>query len=132
MDDGPTSAGVESTIERVRDGAVEILRPGPVTADMLGAASGLAARGVEGSEVVAPGMLASHYEPGKPVRLGAATFAVHEFGIGLGAVGGECDERASVDVTDVVAAEFGELNQVGASRQKQHGGAGCRKEGKEG
>src|SRR3546814_19506514 len=45
IDDGPTSAGVESTIARVRDGAVEILRPGPVTADMLGAGSGLAAGG---------------------------------------------------------------------------------------
>src|SRR3546814_2496637 len=69
IDDGPTSAGVESTIARVKNGAVEILRPGPVTAEMLGAASGLAVRGVEGSEVVAPGMLASHYAPGKTGRL---------------------------------------------------------------
>src|SRR3546814_10540316 len=83
---------------RGRDGAVEILRPGPVTADMLGAASGLAARGVEGSEVVAPGMLASHYAPGKPVRLGAATFADDEFGIGFGAVAGDYDLSAAGDL----------------------------------
>src|SRR3546814_15107079 len=91
MDDGPTSAGVESTIARVRDGAVEILRPGPVTADMLGAARGLAARGVEGSEVVAPGMLESHYAPGQPVRRGAAALSDDALGRGFGAVAGDYD-----------------------------------------
>jgi L-threonylcarbamoyladenylate synthase len=75
IDDGPTHAGVESTIARVKDGAVEVLRPGPVTAEMLGKTSGLLVEGTKGSEVVAPGMLASHYAPGKPVRLGAADFA---------------------------------------------------------
>lgn len=69
IDDGPTTAGVESTIVRVADGAIEVLRPGPVTAAMLGEATGLAVTGVQGSEIVAPGMLASHYAPGKPVRL---------------------------------------------------------------
>ena len=49
-------------------------------------ASGLAVTGVEGSEIVAPGMLASHYAPGKPVRLGAVDFAADEYGIGFGAV----------------------------------------------
>src|SRR3546814_15430079 len=62
---------------------------------MLGAASGLAVRGVEGSEVVAPGMLASHYAPGKPVRLGAAAFADEEFGIGFGAIAGDYDLSAA-------------------------------------
>ena len=88
IDDGPCTAGVESTIARVKDGAVEVLRPGPVTADMLAEASGLPVTGVTGSEIVAPGMLASHYAPGKPVRLGAVDFADDEFGIGFGAVAG--------------------------------------------
>ena len=78
IDDGPTRAGVESTIARVKDGAIEILRPGPVTAAMLGEASGLPVTGATGSKIVAPGMLASHYAPGKPVRLGATAFEEDE------------------------------------------------------
>src|SRR3989344_5082461 len=100
IDDGPTTAGVESTIARVRDGAVEILRPGPVTAAMLAEASGLAVTGGEGSEIVAPGMLASHYAPGKPVRLGATGFADDELGIGFGALAGDYQLSAAGDLTE--------------------------------
>ncbi|MGR4893436.1 L-threonylcarbamoyladenylate synthase [Sphingopyxis sp. LARHCG72] len=115
IDDGPTSAGVESTIARVRDGAVEVLRPGPVTTEMLAAASGLSVTGVEGSEIVAPGMLASHYAPGKPVRLGAVDFAEDEFGIGFGAVAGDYDLSASGDLTEAAARLFDALHAGAAS-----------------
>lgn len=115
IDDGPTSAGVESTIARVKDGAVEILRPGPVTAAMLAEASGLAVAGVEGSEIVAPGMLASHYAPGKPVRLGAAGFAPDEYGIGFGAVLGDYQLSASADLTEAAARLFDALHAGAAS-----------------
>ena len=115
IDDGPTTAGVESTIARVKDGAVEILRPGPVTADMLATASGLAVSGVEGSEIVAPGMLASHYAPGKPVRLGAMDFADDESGIGFGSVAGDYDLSASGDLTEAAARLFDALHAGAAS-----------------
>lgn len=115
IDDGPTAAGVESTIARVKDGAVEILRPGPVTAEMLAEASGLAATGIEGSEVVAPGMLASHYAPGKPVRLGASDFADDEFGIGFGAVAGDYELSAAGDLTEAAARLFDALHAGAAS-----------------
>ncbi|NYF33291.1 L-threonylcarbamoyladenylate synthase [Sphingopyxis sp. JAI108] len=115
IDDGPTNAGVESTIARVTDGAVEILRPGPVTAKMLADASGLPARGVQGSEIVAPGMLASHYAPGKPVRLGAVAFADDEFGIGFGAVRGDYDLSAGADLTEAAARLFDALHAGAAS-----------------
>ena len=115
IDDGPTTAGVESTIARVRDGAVEILRPGPVTADMLAEAAGLPAAGVKGSEVVAPGMLASHYAPGKPVRLGAVDFADDEYGIGFGAVAGDYDLSATGDLTEAAARLFDALHAGAAS-----------------
>lgn len=117
IDDGPTSAGVESTIARVKDGAVEILRPGPVTADMLADASGLPVTGVEGSEIVAPGMLASHYAPGKPVRLGATAFADDEFGIGFGVVAGDYDLSAAGDLTEAAARLFDALH-AGATSAK--------------
>ncbi len=115
IDDGPTTAGVESTIARAKDGAVEILRPGPVTAEMLGEASGLAVTGVKGSEIVAPGMLASHYAPGKPVRLGAAEFADDEYGIGFGALAGDYDLSAAGNLTEAAARLFDALHAGAAS-----------------
>ena len=115
IDDGPTTAGVESTIARVKDGAVEVLRPGPVTAAMLAEASGLAVCGVEGSEIVAPGMLASHYAPGKPVRLGASAFAGDEYGIGFGGVLGDYQLSAAGDLTEAAARLFDALHAGAAS-----------------
>ena len=115
IDDGPTTAGVESTIARVKNGAVEILRPGPVTAAMLAAASGMAVTGVTGSDIVAPGMLASHYAPGKPVRLGADAFADDEFGIGFGSVAGDYCLSAGGDLTEAAARLFDALHAGAAS-----------------
>ena len=115
IDDGATMAGVESTIARVTDGAVEVLRPGPVTAAMLGAASGLPVTGVAGPEIVAPGMLASHYAPGKPVRLGAHDFAADEYGIGFGALAGDYNLSAAGDLTEAAAHLFDALHAGAAS-----------------
>jgi L-threonylcarbamoyladenylate synthase len=115
IDDGATIAGLESTIARVQDGAVEILRPGPVTAAMLAEASGLAVAGVTGSDIVAPGMLASHYAPGKPVRLGVVDFADDEFGIGFGANAGDYQLSASSDLTEAAARLFDALHAGAAS-----------------
>ena len=115
IDDGATSAGVESTIARVAGGAVEVLRPGPITAAMLGEVSGLPVAGVAGAEIVAPGMLASHYAPGKPVRLGAADFAGDEFGIGFGALSGDYNLSAAGDLTEAAAHLFDALHAGAAS-----------------
>jgi L-threonylcarbamoyladenylate synthase len=115
IDDGPTTAGVESTIARVKDRAVEVLRPGPVTTDMLAATSGLAVTGVKGAEIVAPGMLASHYAPGKPVRLGAVNFADDEFGVGFGLVDGDYNLSEAGDLTDAAAGLFDALHAGAAS-----------------
>ncbi|MGV1684033.1 L-threonylcarbamoyladenylate synthase [Sphingopyxis sp. NJF-3] len=115
IDDGATTAGVESTIARVKDGAVQVLRPGPVTAAMLGAAGALPVTGRQGAEVVAPGMLASHYAPGKPVRLRAADFAADEYGIGFGGLSGDYDLSAAGDLTEAAAHLFDALHAGAAS-----------------
>ncbi|MDK2762185.1 MAG: threonylcarbamoyl-AMP synthase [Sphingopyxis sp.] len=115
IDDGPTMAGVESTIARVKDGAVEMLRPGPVTAEMLADSSGLRVAGVKGAEIVAPGMLASHYAPGKPVRLGAMDFADDEYAIGFGRVAGDYNLSAAGDLTEAAARLFDALHAGAAS-----------------
>lgn len=115
IDDGACTAGVESTIARVKDGAVEVLRPGPVTAEMLAEASGLAVAGVTGSDIVAPGMLASHYAPGKPVRLGSVEFADDEFGIGFGTLAGDYSLSEAGDLTEAAARLFDALHAGAAS-----------------
>ncbi len=115
IDDGATKAGVESTIARVAHGAVEVLRPGPVTAAMLHAASGLRVTDRQGAEVVAPGMLASHYAPGKPVRLRADEFEPDEFGIGFGDVPGDYQLSAAGDLTEAAAHLFDALHAGAAS-----------------
>lgn len=96
LDGGPTTAGVESTIVAVRDdGGVEELRPGP-----LQIASPTASRAIE-----APGQLASHYAPGKPVRLGVTQAGADEFLIGFGPVAGDVTLSVSGDL-DVAAARL--------------------------
>jgi L-threonylcarbamoyladenylate synthase len=62
VDGGPTTHGIESTIVRVIDDAIEILRQGPITAEMLREFAPVRA-GRRGDAVVAPGQLKTHYAP---------------------------------------------------------------------
>ena len=73
VDGGPAPVGVESTIVRVEDGAIRLLRPGGVAAEEIEAATGLRVIRPDGPSAIieAPGMLASHYAPGATVRLNA-------------------------------------------------------------
>ena len=91
LDAGPCAAGVESTIVAVREnGEWEELRPGPVDLSrLLDPSGGQAAHGY----IEAPGQLASHYAPGKPVRLDAEKAEPDEFLIGFGAMA--CDSNLS-------------------------------------
>ncbi|MFN2541220.1 MAG: L-threonylcarbamoyladenylate synthase [Chthoniobacterales bacterium] len=75
IDAGPATHGIESTIVAVREGKIDILRRGPVTADEL---SRFAKIDVVTSavKIVAPGQLPSHYAPKTPLQLidDASTF----------------------------------------------------------
>jgi L-threonylcarbamoyladenylate synthase len=73
LDGGAAPVGVESTIVRVEDGRIRLLRPGGVSVDDIEAATGMAVLRPEGpsATIEAPGMLASHYAPGASVRLNA-------------------------------------------------------------
>ena len=64
--------GVESTILKVEDGKLRLLRPGGVTADEIEKAAGMPVERNDGAAIEAPGMMTSHYAPGAAVRLGAA------------------------------------------------------------
>lgn len=108
LDGGPTTAGVESTIVAVRaDGRVEELRPGPL---QLGTRS--CDRGIE-----APGQLASHYAPGKPVRLNALAVETDEFLIGFGAIAGDCTLSGEGNVAEAAARLYACLHEAALAPQ---------------
>ncbi|HEY6629966.1 MAG TPA: L-threonylcarbamoyladenylate synthase [Rhizobiaceae bacterium] len=78
VDGGPTEVGVESTIVKVENGTLRLLRPGGIAAEVVEAAAGRlllrgATAGVEAANVEAPGMLASHYAPDAAVRTDATS-----------------------------------------------------------
>jgi len=110
IDDGPCAAGLESTIARVMDGRVVVLRPGPVTAARLAEVSGLEVVAAGEGPIVAPGQLASHYAPSKPLRLNAAQFADDEWGIGFGALDGDDNLSRSGAVVEAAARLFDALH----------------------
>jgi L-threonylcarbamoyladenylate synthase len=62
VDGGPTTHGIESTIVRVIDDAIEILRQGPIPVEMLREFASVRV-GARGDTVVAPGQLKTHYAP---------------------------------------------------------------------
>lgn len=109
LDGGECERGLESTIAAMRaDGSVEILRPGPIH---LEASQG------EGAAIEAPGQLASHYAPGKPVRLMASQVAPDEFHIGFGSIPGDCTLSASGNLAEAAARLYACLHE-GALSEK--------------
>ena len=104
LDGGACAAGLESTIVAVREGGnVEVLRPGPIDLGRHLPGGGL---------IEAPGQLASHYAPGKPVRLGAVAARPDEFLIGFGAIAGDCTLSASGDVDEAAARLYACLHEA--------------------
>ena len=115
LDGGASRAGLQSTIVALRgDGTWSLLRPGPVTREtlerILGAETKIADAGIE-----APGQLARHYSPGKPVRLDAQEVAQDEFFIGFGEAGGDCNLSATGDLNEAAARLYDCLHRGAAS-----------------
>lgn len=71
VDAGATPVGLESTILKVENGGLRLLRPGGVPAEEIERVTGRPVDRNRGGNVESPGMLASHYAPGAAVRLGA-------------------------------------------------------------
>ena len=127
LDDGDCPAGVESTI--VAGG--KVLRPGPVTAVEVLSASilsfpgesrgpvptpGTGPRLSPGKGVVtAPGQLASHYAPIKPLRLNVTRAEPDEWLIGFGVVSGDDTLSSTGDPTEAAARLFAALHRADAS-----------------
>ena len=114
LDGGPTSRGLESTIVRLDSDGAALLRPGPVElADIL-AVAGLA-EAAAGAAIQAPGQLASHYAPSKPLRLDARAAEDGEWLIGFGSVAGEETLSASGNLREAAGNLFSALHRAEAS-----------------
>jgi L-threonylcarbamoyladenylate synthase len=117
LDGGSCAQGLESTIVALReDGTWQLLRPGPIDTARLAALLG-PPRAVMAAKVEAPGQLASHYAPGKPVRLNAQAAEADEFLIGFGPVAGQCSLSESGDLAEAAARLYACLHAAAAAPQ---------------
>ena len=108
VDAGPTAHGIESTIVAATGGGLRLLRPGPIDLGLAIARDG----GIE-----APGQLASHYAPAKPVRLDALAAREDEWLIGFGSISGHASLSISGDLVEAAANLFEKLHQAEAAPQ---------------
>lgn len=115
LDDGPTKRGIESTIAAPEQSHIRLLRPGPVTAEMLEQAAGVPVVLAGGETIEAPGQLESHYAPSKPVRLAVTSQKDDEFLIGFGPVAGDMSLSESGNLDEAAATLFAALHIADAS-----------------
>jgi L-threonylcarbamoyladenylate synthase len=115
LDGGACERGIESTIVALRPGGGwQVLRPGPIgvaqIALILGTEPSIGGGGIE-----APGQLASHYAPGKPLRLEAKTAQADEYHIGFGARGGDFNLSPAGDLGQAASRLYAALYEAAAS-----------------
>jgi L-threonylcarbamoyladenylate synthase len=115
LDAGPTEQGLESTIIVPEDRTIRLLRPGPVTVDLIEQLTGFRITRTDNGKVEAPGQLSSHYAPAKPLRLNAASARSGEFMIGLGAMPCDFNLSESGDLTQAASRLFDALHRADAS-----------------
>jgi L-threonylcarbamoyladenylate synthase len=114
LDGGACDRGLESTIVALRDGGWQLLRPGPIAREAVAALLGDAMPAAPG-RIEAPGQLARHYSPGKPVRLDAVEAEDGEFMIGFGDSPGDCSLSPSGDLAEAAARLYACLHQAAAA-----------------
>ncbi|MDB5712895.1 MAG: threonylcarbamoyl-AMP synthase [Sphingomonadales bacterium] len=107
IDGGGTDHGVESTIVRVQAAKLVLLRHGPVLTSAIALANS--------PEIIAPGQLAGHYAPEKPLRINAMRPAVDEWMIGFGSIPGHETLSASGNLIEAAARLFVALHNADIS-----------------
>jgi len=104
LDAGLSQGGIESTIIAESAGELRLLRPGLVVVP--------GAKALSGGSIEAPGQLASHYAPSKPLRLNALSAEAGEYLIGFGDTEGEVNLSPSGDPIQAAARLFDLLHQA--------------------
>jgi L-threonylcarbamoyladenylate synthase len=111
VDGGPTAMGLESTIVTVEDGEFRLLRPGPLGPAELGVRLAAAVPG----RIEAPGQLAGHYAPAKPLRLEADSARPDEWLIGFDTVRGNATLSETGSLVEAAAKLFERLHEADAA-----------------
>ena len=118
IDAGAAEQGIESTIVALDVGGWRILRPGPVTADQLREVLGTEPDSQPaGASIEAPGQLASHYAPGKPVRLNVMQAHEGEYHIGFADIAGDTSLSPRGDLFEAAARLYACLHRAAESPQ---------------
>ena len=107
LDAGRTERGLESTIVAATGGPLRLLRRGPL--EIVNAVQAVT------ENIEAPGQLASHYAPSKPLRLGAIDATPDEFLIGFGPIEGQGNLSSSGDLVEAATRLFDLLHSADAS-----------------
>ncbi|SFR83306.1 L-threonylcarbamoyladenylate synthase [Sphingomonas jatrophae] len=115
IDGGATGHGLESTIVAVEADRLRLLRPGPIGMEALSAAASMPVEVAGDGRIEAPGQLASHYAPGKTLRLNARHAEADEWLIGFGAIAGDRNLSPAGDLVEAAAALFDALHEADAS-----------------
>jgi L-threonylcarbamoyladenylate synthase len=111
LDDGPTGLGLESTILAIGD-PPRLLRSGPIGRAEIEQVIGPVSLYAEGDPITAPGQLASHYAPSKPLRLNATEATGDEWLIGFGPVAGNASLSPGGKLNEAAARLFDLLHQA--------------------
>lgn len=112
IDDGQTGLGLESTIVQINGSQPILLRPGPITPEQIAQLAGPISEREDGHAISAPGQLASHYAPSKPLRLNATAPLPGEWMIGFGNIAGDVSLSSSGDLTQAAARLFDLLHEA--------------------
>lgn len=114
VDGGPCRVGVESTVLDLSTPRPTLLRPGGVTAEQLEQALGepLACPHQDPEAPKSPGMLASHYAPGLPVRLDAPFREEGEALLGFGAMDATLNLSPTGNLEEAAANLFAFLRRL--------------------
>ncbi|MBD9371267.1 threonylcarbamoyl-AMP synthase [Rhizobium sp. ARZ01] len=125
LDGGASDVGLESTILKVVDGAIHLLRPGGLNVSDVEKLTGctIIRPKSAGVTIEAPGMLASHYAPDAGVRLNASEVAPGEALIRFGGQALPGEDRATIvldlspsgDLREAAANLFGYMQKADAT-----------------
>ena len=122
LDCGACSVGVESTVVDLSGDGPVLLRPGGVTVEAIEAIAGLLGA-PPGGALRSPGMLASHYAPGLPLRLNADSVDPNEallaFGPPLSGAAAVFNLSEAADPSEAAARLFAGLRILDASHAQR-------------
>lgn len=122
VDGGPTEVGLESTILRVIDGDVTLLRSGGIDRKAIERVAGQPLSKPKDKTIQSPGMMRSHYAPATPLRINAANPSATEAFLDFGEMHTDHDIRldlsASGDMREAAANLFAHLHSLDVTCQK--------------